>query len=80
MYLSNILKGYDISYGVYIYHMVIINVVIHFGFFKGWPAVFISFLLTTLLALFSWIIIEKPALRLKKSTIRKMNNYFKFRQ
>ena len=57
---------FDISYGVYIWHMVVINFFLVFGYYN--PA---SIVVTTILiASFSWFMVEKPALELKKSSIR----------
>ena len=57
---------FDISYGVYIWHMVIINFFLVFGHYSV-----VSVVITTLLiAGFSWFVIEKPALAFKKSSIR----------
>lgn len=63
---EKILKKQDISYGIYIYHMLVINIFIennlsihhNFG---------IILLITIVMAAFSWFIIEKPVLkRLRK--------------
>lgn len=57
----------DVSYGVYIYHMVVINVLVELGFIEGfWPLV-AAMGLTLMIAYLSWRLIEKPALSLKKS-------------
>jgi len=67
-----ILKKHDLSYGVYIYHMLVINVLIEI-----WPDEFSSVHLlivlglTIGLAVISWTCIEKPTLKLKTG------NYFK---
>ena len=58
----------DLSYGIYIYHMVIINVFVVLGL-HGNPLYF-GFLLflTTFLAYASWQFIEAPAIRRKVKT------------
>ena len=69
--LGNLIKGYDISYGIYIYHMIIINMIIHIGIFQEYTALFIIFPLTVLVAFFSWTFVERPVLKLKRSSIKK---------
>ena len=66
----NILKGNDISYGVYIYHMVFINMLLHISTFEPIVNFIITFLLTTLFAYLSWKIVEEPTLALKTFSIR----------
>jgi peptidoglycan/LPS O-acetylase OafA/YrhL len=60
-----ILKGNDLSYGLYVYHGIVLNLFIH----KQVPYIFAIFwiylLISLLLALFSWKLIEQPALKLK---------------
>lgn len=65
--LSNILKGFDISYGVYIYHMVILNIVLHSSTLTPQINMTIMSLITIIAALLSWVLIEKPSLNLKKT-------------
>jgi peptidoglycan/LPS O-acetylase OafA/YrhL len=57
---------FDISYGVYIWYMVVINFFLVFGHYSDFGVVVI----TLLMASFSRFVIEKPALELKKSSIR----------
>ncbi|UNK78553.1 acyltransferase [Sphingopyxis granuli] len=60
---------FDLSYGIYIWHMPIINLLI----VKGLPYPWIAMLATVALAAFSWFAIEKPALRLKRKTIHNLS-------
>jgi peptidoglycan/LPS O-acetylase OafA/YrhL len=63
--LSNILKGNDISYGVYIYHMLIVNLYVEFGW-TGNPSQLITCLMVVIiLAWLSWKFVEKRALLYK---------------
>ena len=66
-----ILRKNDISYGVYIYHMPILNLLIYFNL-KNSTGFWIAILGTILFSLISWKLIEKPALRLKKFSLRKI--------
>lgn len=64
--LSNrLLRGTDISYGIYIYHMIVIGIFYKHGGYGDvsafWPAVVI----TINVSILSWLIVEKPALKLK---------------
>lgn len=66
---ARLLRGNDISYGLYIYHVPVINLLIYYGWdtgaLSGWIAVGAS----VLLAVASWLLIEKPSLRLKSNPL-----------
>jgi len=67
-----VLRRNDISYGVYIYHIPIINIFIYYGY-VGSTGNFISMIiLTIMVATFSWVIVERPSLLLKKKTIHSL--------
>jgi len=67
---DRILGRNDISYGVYIYHMPIINYILYI--YGPGEVQFISAILgTLLLALLSWFLIESPSLKLKTNALRK---------
>ena len=66
---SRVLRGNDISYGLYIYHAPVMNLLIAHQF-AGRRA-FALFLATTIaMAILSWRLVEKPALSLKDYSIR----------
>jgi peptidoglycan/LPS O-acetylase OafA/YrhL len=67
---ERILRGNDISYGVYVYHMVVMNAVIAAGGFGPVAATLLTLGVTYALAAISWIAVERPALSLKSYTIR----------
>ncbi len=69
---ERMLMGNDISYGTYIYHMVVINLLAHLGYTGSFKVLISMYLITLGLACISWIIVEKPALRkkLRSSTKR----------
>jgi peptidoglycan/LPS O-acetylase OafA/YrhL len=71
---SKITRGNDISYGVYIYHMLIVTVFLELGFYGWlrWEALGAAFIATYVLAFLSWRFVEKPVLALKKITIHKV--------
>lgn len=58
--------GFDLSYGIYIWHMIVVNAFL----VLGWLNPLLAALLTVAIALGSWFFVERPALRLKKSSIR----------
>ena len=70
--LSKLLLGNDISYGVYIYHMIVINFMLQSDLTNDKYLLLISVGVTFVLSLLSWKIIEKPFLHLKKKTIHKV--------
>lgn len=59
---SYMLRGVDISYGVYIYHFLVINVLVHLGWMDSPGAVVVVFLVTIAAGAASWFGIEKRAL------------------
>jgi peptidoglycan/LPS O-acetylase OafA/YrhL len=64
------LRGNDISYGIYIYHMVLVNAFVRLGYVGGFVEVIALTGLTSVIALVSWRVVEAPALRLKTYTVR----------
>jgi peptidoglycan/LPS O-acetylase OafA/YrhL len=61
--------GNDISYGVYIYHGLMINIFISMGLTGRAQYLVLLFCITYMTAYLSWILIERPFLRRKKQTI-----------
>lgn len=68
---ESLLHKNDISYGIYIYHMPIVNFMIYKQMSGSYLYLTIAMVLTTAIALLSWRLIEKPALRLKKISLRR---------
>lgn len=66
-------KHGDFSFGIYLYHVPIVQTVIALGYFSTYPgpALFITFLLVLLCAVLSWNFIEKPFLNHRKRAIVK---------
>lgn len=66
---SKLLRGGDISYGVYIYHMPLLNLLLFHGITggTGFAIVLVS---TLVAALASWRLVEQPALTLKRYSMR----------
>lgn len=65
-----VLRGNDVSYGIYIYHMPIVNLWL-FLKIQGTTISFVTAILSTIcMAFISWYLIEKPSLKLKKIALR----------
>ena len=61
-----LLRGLDLSFGLYLYHMLIINclVELHVSESIGW--ILFTYLATGVLALLSWKLVERPALTTRR--------------
>lgn len=59
----------DISYGVYIYHMPLVNLFLYFGLSAELKYPLLITLLAMMLGALSWWLIEKPILRYKKNSL-----------
>ena len=57
---------FDLSYGAYVWHMPVVNLMLVLGFRSVWAGV----VFTLLVAAVSWFLIERPALRLKRVSLR----------
>ena len=64
-----LLRGNDISYGVYIYHGLVLSVLVHMGLTGNSYYVFLILIITYILSFLSWRFIEKPFLGRKRKTI-----------
>lgn len=64
-YLGNFSKHGDFSYGIYIIHFPILQLIISFGLFNKnpWTALFITSVIVGIMAFLLWNFIEKPFLR-----------------
>lgn len=71
---KNLLKGNDYSYGIYIYHMPIINFFIFLGLSGNFTWSVIALVLTIFMAIASWLCLEKPCLKLKNHPFNPITN------
>jgi peptidoglycan/LPS O-acetylase OafA/YrhL len=62
---SDLLRRNDLSYGVYIYHMPIVNQLLFYGR-SGSAVLFGAIAASVVAATLSWFLVERPSLRLKK--------------
>jgi peptidoglycan/LPS O-acetylase OafA/YrhL len=67
---KSILNNVDISYGVYIYHMLIINSILELGYRGNWGLFVIVLVLSAIAGGLSRKFVELPALKLKKYSLR----------
>ncbi len=72
---KKLLRGNDISYGTYIYHMPIVNFMLYNGFYGDMTKAFYVLLATTVVAFISWIVIEKKSLSFKKHPLNPLNKF-----
>jgi peptidoglycan/LPS O-acetylase OafA/YrhL len=62
---ERMLRGNDVSYGVYLYHGLVINVMFELGYQTGGWLVALALLLSLLVGYLSWIMVERPMIRNK---------------
>lgn len=68
---GKLLRQNDVSYGIYIYHMPVSNVLLYAGLVGSvWYSI-LALAITIPLAMASWWLVEKPALHLKRVTLRR---------
>jgi len=65
-----LLKKNDISYGIYIFHMPIVNYLMYQGV-MGVNGLVLAAIATLVVSILSWFYYEKRILALKKSALRK---------
>ena len=69
---DKLLKRNDISYGVYVFHMPIVNFLLYKEIFLNSVSGFLlAILATILISIISWFLIEKPSMKFKKNQLRK---------
>lgn len=64
--VQNFLNTYDISYGLYIYHMPVINLFLYLNLFNGIYNVIFVFSITVCCSFLSWLFVERKFLKLKQ--------------
>ena len=68
---SNFFNKNDISYGVYLYHMPIVNFLLYRNITQSYLSLALCIVLTLLFAILSWKVIEKPFISLKRTSLIK---------
>ncbi|HNP47238.1 MAG TPA: acyltransferase [Bacteroidia bacterium] len=64
-----LLKGNDLSYGIYIYHMPVINMLVEKNQISSANYFFLALFATLVLAFLSWKFVEEKFIRMKKSSL-----------
>jgi len=67
---KQLLRDADISYGIYLYHMPIINYCIYLNFSKSYAMASIIIFTVVSISCVSWFSIEKPSLKVSKKIYR----------
>ena len=67
---SKIFRNFDISYSVYLFHGLIFHVFVILGMRRSWNYFWLSLLITISFATVSWFLIESPALKMKKWSLK----------
>ena len=67
---DRILQHRDISYGLYIYHMLVIRLMMRFAV----PSLSAVIAISLALAIISWTLVERPFLKRKRRTLRAVSN------
>jgi len=69
---NKLFKGNDISYGVYIYHGLVLGVIVQLHLLHNSLYILVILVAAVIIATLSWKFIEKPIMRRKKKTIHKL--------
>lgn len=64
-----LLRGNDVSYGLYIYHALVLNAFLASGAGPSWRTLGGVLALSAAAALGSWVLVERPALRRKRGAL-----------
>jgi peptidoglycan/LPS O-acetylase OafA/YrhL len=67
---DRILGHHDVSYGLYLYHMLVIDLMVGGAAPSGWASSAAAIIASLALAALSWILIEQPCLRGKRGALR----------
>ena len=64
---SDVQRAHDISYGMYLFHMPIVNLFLYRNWHRGPAAVYLALGTSALLATLSWHFVENPLLKLGRT-------------
>ena len=67
---NKVLRGNDISYGVYIYHGLLINIMVALHLFYRMEYLFVVWVGAYLAGYFSWVLVERNFLRRKREKLK----------
>ena len=60
---------FDISYGLYLYHMLVANFILNINQFYQFKITFLYFFLSIVLAFTSWYLVESPIIKMKNKIL-----------
>lgn len=66
---NNGARHQDLSYGLYLYHMLVIDLILGLAIGSGWTAVSATIVVSLGLAWLSWKLVERPFLRQKRGAL-----------
>jgi peptidoglycan/LPS O-acetylase OafA/YrhL len=67
---SKLLRGHDLSYSLYLYHMLVVQSLVALHFKGQWWLWLVVIAGSVALATMSWLLVERPAMRLKPKSQR----------
>lgn len=67
-WLRRLVENSDFSYGLYLYHMPVINILLYTAVFTPLASFGLTLLISAAVAVLSWFLIEQPALQRKHAT------------
>jgi peptidoglycan/LPS O-acetylase OafA/YrhL len=70
---ARILRHHDLSYGLYLYHMLVVHLLVALAAPSGWAGIAAVIIVSLGLAALSWTLVEKPYLRSKRRALRSFN-------
>jgi peptidoglycan/LPS O-acetylase OafA/YrhL len=70
---DRILRHHDVSYGLYLYHMLVVHLLVVLAAPSGWAPIAAAIIVSLGLAALSWTLVEKPYLRGKRGALRSFN-------
>jgi peptidoglycan/LPS O-acetylase OafA/YrhL len=71
---DRVLRHHDISYGLYLYHMLMIDLLVGLAAPSGWATFAAAIIVPLGFAALSWTLIEKPWLRRKRGALRAVSD------
>jgi peptidoglycan/LPS O-acetylase OafA/YrhL len=71
---DRILPHRDVSYGLYLYHMLVINLLVGLAAPSGWASFTTAIIVSLGLAGLSWTLVEKPYLTGKRGSLRAVSD------
>ena len=63
--IAKVLHGFDISYGLYVYHMIVVNIFVQLGLVGKIKYAIIALAISICLGILSWQLLESKVLKLK---------------